>query len=390
MRFGWLLLLLAGCGFVEDTAPAVFLAADRPVGAVVLSYLAFDNDKDDLWNQLPEQLNVLEQTGSSSTLSLFAQVDGAKPQDGRRYRIIRHPGPGIVSPFDPLPEEVDTSKPEGLSDFLSWGKQQAPAAMTLVEIIGHGEGWKGVARDDSAGVQYLPLPQLAEALKRGVGKAQVVSLDACSMATLEALADLHGAADYLVASEDSTLLLGFMTGRHLAEIVRAGNAEAIAKELVLQANRHGKGVDRPGKKGPAATVFTASALRLNEAPRLLVAWDQLSGLLIARLPEHKAAIRQAILGSRPLYVTGHFGPDDGQRDVYHLLGRLQDVVPDPELRRAADQVRRELQRVIALARRHPANPMAQGLAVQIRPDLTEYQGLQLARTTRWDELLSQL
>lgn len=390
MRHAWLAFLLVGCGFGEDLAPPSFVAAQSRTQATVFSYLAFDNDKDDLWNQVPDQLNLLEQAGSSPTLTLFAQVDGAKPQDGRRYRIVQHPAPGILSPFEALAEETDTSKPEPLADFLKWGQAQAPSPLNLVEIVGHGEGWKGVARDDSAGIQYLRLPHLAEALKGGIGRAQVLSLDACSMATLEAVAELHGAADYLVASEDSTLLLGFMTSPHLARIVELGEPEAIAKELVLKANRQGKGVDRPSKKGPVATVFTASALRLQEAPRLVSAWDALSGVLLARLPQSKAAVQQAILRSRPLYVTGHFGPDDGQRDVYHLLGRLQDVLPDPEVRRATDRVRRELQRVIALARRHPANPLAQGLAVQIRPSLAEYQQLQLAQRTRWDELLSLL
>lgn len=95
--------------------------------------------------------------------------------------------------WDDEASELNTGVPSTLSSFGNWAMGQAKANHYILSIQGHGQGWEGIALDDTDR-DILSWPELVQALD-SMGHVDIVALDACICATAEALGELAGACE---------------------------------------------------------------------------------------------------------------------------------------------------------------------------------------------------
>ncbi len=110
--------------------------------------------------------------------------------------------------------EMDLADPATLEQFLHFTHENFPSENLLLDLWGHGSGWRGFASDRN---KDMTLPQLSGAIDNFLANStreriQVVAIDSCSMATLEMSFELEPYVDYLVASEMEVPDYGYSYG----------------------------------------------------------------------------------------------------------------------------------------------------------------------------------
>ncbi|MBC7474889.1 MAG: hypothetical protein H7263_11400 [Candidatus Sericytochromatia bacterium] len=356
----------------------------------LLSYMAFDNDKGGYRNELVPMLNFHELSGTSSIMNMVLQTDSAEENDTKRYLVI---GDGdsskIVSPYTQFTKEQDSGDYKVLQRFVKWGFSSYSSQIKILDIDNHGGAFMGIAKDDTSS-SLISLPNLAKGIKAGINHLDILNMDACLMGTIEAAYELRDVADVTIGSEDSTLATGMMYTKSLPTILaQSKNTEAIAINIILDSDRNGKDfLRRPNKKGKIPDIFTIAAYRSSAMKPLITELNNLSQILISKLPAQKQAINVAISGTHPLNVDG----DDmgGQRDLYELLARLNTIMTDPAIKTAIARTHDALNKSIVIARIHNAEKHAQGLAINVSASQVQtdtYQATAFAKDSKWDELI---
>lgn len=166
-------------------------------------------------------------------------------------------------------EQVDSSNPETLADFLRRGVSQYPAEHYLVVVSSHGRGAEGVVEDDRADSIMRP-HQLKKALEEGK-KANsgrpldAVMFDACRMAAVEVAAELSGSALVSIASMDNIASGGYDLGKVISVASRSENGRELGERLVGELNEQ-----------QLDAINSLSAIDLNRVEGLTSAWSRFS------------------------------------------------------------------------------------------------------------------
>lgn len=360
-----------------------------------LTYKALDNNLGSSDLQLRAQhINILERAGSNTGINVVALTDEEGPNNTYAYYVRRdRDEKTVTSPYMPIwPGERDTGSAYTLAQAVRWGFTQYPAALRWLDVNNHGHGAFGVADDGRSGSK-MELPALRAAVTVGAeeGPLDVVSFDACLMATIEVAHELRGAARYLVASEDLSLALGMNYDKTITSLEgKAYDAATLARALVMRAER----------RGPQRALYSLAALDLARAEGVTRAVDRLAGALLATGPEGKAAFKASIAAT-PRFHLGTDDPsgpsDEHHRDLAALAAAIRAHVDDRAVREAADGVKDALfgrQRLVMVALSAPEEKdAAQGVSIHVRTDgvvAPAYKRTAFARDTRWDELLASL
>lgn len=109
-------------------------------------------------------------------------------------------------------EELNSSSPDTLASFLEFALTEPSLASDnfMLMVQDHGNGYLGLCTDEGLPDSDLPKVWMSiDDLGAGVRKAldstgkdiDIISLDACTLGTVEIAYELRGTADYLVASE---------------------------------------------------------------------------------------------------------------------------------------------------------------------------------------------
>jgi hypothetical protein len=109
-------------------------------------------------------------------------------------------------------EEVNSSSPETLSSFIQFAMTEPSLSSDnfMLMVQDHGNGYLGLCSDEGLPDSDVPKVWMSiDDLGRGVrdaldktgGTIDVISLDACTLGTVEIAYELRGTASYLVASE---------------------------------------------------------------------------------------------------------------------------------------------------------------------------------------------
>ncbi|HEY0097008.1 MAG TPA: clostripain-related cysteine peptidase, partial [Archangium sp.] len=172
-----------------------------------------------------DDLNEMEAVGSlQGKLNMIALVDGGSRKDAdgwnpsaRLMYVTKDPSntSKIVSreiAVDPKSDlgkllaagkgELDTGSPQVLRAALDYVQRNVESKHFMVDLWDHGNGWRGVSYDDKPS-SSLDMSELKQALSGLPKKVDILSADACLMATKE-VADTAKAvgADFLVGSEE--------------------------------------------------------------------------------------------------------------------------------------------------------------------------------------------
>lgn len=364
-----------------------------PSKAKPVTFLTFKALDNNLGMTLPMHLNTLEKAGSNTNVNALALVDDVGPNNTRRYYITQDGDANtITSPWTKAGRngEMNTGSAAGLGAAMRWGFGTYPSQVRWLDVNNHGGGYYGIAQDDNADA-IIRLPQLASALKHGTKgkKLDLLTFDACLMATAEVAYELRDTAKVMVASEDSSYALGMNYDATLAALAKKPSTDPddLARDLVLRAQRKGKTV----------ALFTISAIDLSKGDRVAAAVDQLGRALTGAMPRHAAPIKMSLNAVKAFYVAGPDQSDFNHRDLNEVVDQLRLRVQDPAVQAACQAVKGTLFNkggAILLSRsaREEAK-VARGLSIylptngQVDPI---YKDTSFAKATSWDEFLATL
>jgi hypothetical protein len=181
-------------------------------------YMDADNDLDP-YSQA--DLNEMMAVGSSANVTVLVQYDGYGPNTpALRYKVEK----GSLTKLADL-GEINTASGDTLRDFITFGVNNYPADHYSLVLWDHGNGWKtGSTRPIAKSIltdwtsngnksaelaNYYVAKGIKEAADATGVKLDIIGIDACIMATIEAVYDFRNLAGFFVSSQDLVQVAGW-------------------------------------------------------------------------------------------------------------------------------------------------------------------------------------
>jgi len=293
-------------------------------------------------------LNEMESVGSlAGKMNVIALVDGGSKADSngwtngtRLMYVTRDPNNNnkVVSKeieVDPNSDlgklltqgkgELDTGSPEVLRAAIEYVQKNIPSQHFMLDLWDHGNDWRGISYDDHPS-SSLDMPELQKALTGLPQKIDIMSADACLMATVE-VADTAKAAgaDWLVGSEEVEPGPGWNYNDFLT---RVGKLFDAAKNGDVSSDKIAGAIVESYAAGPADNA-TMSATDLSKLAGLNTQLDGFSDALLKAGGLQDKTIRAAYTG------TMRFDDND-QMDLGDFAKRVAASTTDANLKAAAN------------------------------------------------------
>jgi hypothetical protein len=364
--------------------------------------LIFMNGDNNLEFAAIEDLNEMEEVGSSLNVNIIAQVDridgfdvsNGDWTDTRRYRIIHDNDPQIVNSIrldaaNPL-GELNMGNPDVLVDFVEWGITQYPANYYAVIVWNHGDGWykigdgntilsKGMSSDwtddDELGVSNGEWLDAISEIRTYLGRdIHLVGFDACLMQMWEVMDITDSYAGYMVASEENENLDGWDYEWFLDELVA---------NYAMSAYHLGRHIVDAAVEGD--NQETQSCVRLSKILPLNSAIDDFALRLINAYGTHEIAIddiRNSMNTFGPLWIE-HI-------DLYTFAEAVSGSDDLPmDLRTSAVSVMNAVNSAVTYNRTQPGWEWAHGVAIYypVNGYDADYDLLPIAGSTHWDDFI---
>ncbi|WP_438317003.1 clostripain-related cysteine peptidase [Candidatus Caldatribacterium sp. SIUC1] len=351
----------------------------------VIVYMAADN------NLYPYALRDLQEMrdsgiGAKDRVNVVVLFDGG---GSTKYYSLQE---GKVLDIWSGAGNLNTGDGETLAEFIQFVRNQYPARRYALILWNHGAGWrnpvKGICWDDSAGGDYLTLPELAFALRAGGVRFNLIGMDACLMAMVEVAYEIRNYGDILVASQAEEPGDGWNYGRLFRRLAKSPTMSptALAQEIVKSYFAYYGGGS-----------LTLSVIRLSRVGALAEAISGLAGVLLRSGKDIPALNDRAVSPDSP-YVDEESGYVDIENFV-RLLKKWNDRErKDRELKSALTKVQTKLKSTVIYNRASGYYLGAKGLSIHL-PYLpyyanscpsfgaSDYGNLAFARDTQWDEFL---
>ena len=219
----------------EQSPTAVSQPVVDPAEQKWLVMIYADADDEILENDLYFDLNEAESAGSTDRVQIVAQLDrfaGGFSEDGdwtgtRRYFVTQDDDLNVIhSDLAVDLGEVDMGSTDTLIDFATWAIRTYPADRYVLIMSDHGSGWTGGWYDntpENPSGNFIALNKLDTALgeiiaQTGIGKFEVIGMDACLMGMLEVYNSLEPYARYAVASEEVEPAMGWAYDYFLTQL----------------------------------------------------------------------------------------------------------------------------------------------------------------------------
>lgn len=293
-------------------------------------------------------LNEMESVGSlQGKMNVIALVDGGNQADKngwtngtRLMYVTKDPNNSskIVSreiAVDPNSDlgkmlakgkgELDTGSPEVLHAAIDYVQKNIPSKHFMVDLWDHGNDWRGVSYDDHPS-DNLDMPGLQKALSGLSQKVDIVSADACLMATVE-VADTAKAvgADWLVGSEEVEPGAGWNYNDFLTRV-----SKLFDKTNDVGSDQIAKAIADSYAAGPSDNS-TMSVTNLNQLDGLNSQINSFSDALLKAGGLQDKTIRAA-------YEKTLRFDDADQMDLGDFAKRVSQSTTDANLKAAADQL----------------------------------------------------
>lgn len=349
-----------------------------------LTYKALDND---LAPTLMPHLNTLENAGSNRNVNVLALTDEPGARNTYCYYIRQdHDPKTVTSPYAIADGRgnLDTGAPQTLERTVKWAYGKYPCRFRWLDVNDHGGGYYGIAQDDRSN-KRISLPDLASAIAAGSGQpVDLLSFDACLMASTEVAYEMRHVAKVMVASEDESYAVGMNYDQTIEAMSTQPTlqAPALARDLVARVNTQ--------------AIFTISAVDLSKADALAHAVDGLAGALLAAMPTQRAQIVQALNDVKPFYVAGPNPASFDHRDLDEVVDALRAHVSNPLVQAACVRVKTALFDHGAILATHNVDAeqgAARGLSIYLPLDGNIdpiYMNTAFAKDTRWPAFLQSL
>ena len=262
-------------------------------------------------------LTVLVQTGGAKKW----QLDGHPEKKNCLYRIS-----GDDCQLLEATRRRSMGDPDSLSAFLEFARENFPAARYVLVLWGHGDGpTGGVCFDELFDDDSLMLDEIAAALE-GASQAgqniEALIFDACMMNCADLLFSLGECADYIVASQESTLGSGGRYDLWLSAL--AQNPEMDALEICT---RFAGDYVSTGSHGLFSRTTTSSVLDCGASETLQEAVEAFYAELNRRFYDSAGEICAAVAD---LVSFGELdgAPPSGMMDALQLCDALEPFAPE--------------------------------------------------------------
>ena len=362
-------------------------ALPAATGTKALTYMTYEALDNNLYADLNRVVDTLELVGSSNQMNLIAQTDNYGAGNAARYYLQQNAFGQIESPYQALGAAGENSgDAQVFANAVKWGFSSYPSRYKWLNISTHGMGFAGINYDDEP-EQSLNIMQFGQALRSGLQgqKLDIVSFDACLMATVEVASELKDSSNILVGSEDSTYYWGkgyYTTFSRLAPNPAAMNPSQVARSMVVDVH----------DKNSGNQTLTISATDLTKVSRLEAELDKLARALRQALPQKKDAIIRAVRASQEF----HMAEGIPFRDINRVVALLKQHVQDENINAICDQINHIMYRqgVILFARQNRIEEgEGRGLSIYLPSEgqvSQTYRQTRFAKETQWDEFLIEL
>lgn len=318
------------------------------------TYIAGDNSLN-----ADAYLDIKEMTlGSNPNVNILAILNTKKSSKKYSQRLIIN---NKKTQLLPLTLNVDSGAVINLINSLSWAIKNAPSNYLLINMWNHGSGVlnpqrikRGVCFDDTTG-NYLTDIHLKSAMAQAVRlrngrKIDILSFDACFMASVELETTLSDYVNYIVASEEAIPAAGFNYTSVLKAITSSIIPNDFAKIIVT------KYKDLYAKKTEfCLSAVNTSKLKLISANIDKLAKDLRTLLLTNHAHEAKIAITKA------LNATTYFC-EPSYIDLYDFCNIIKQsmskFIPNDQSRQAVGDIINSSNNIMMLIKQSVINNVA--------------------------------
>ncbi len=405
--FSLSLLALIFSSLTLLVSPSEAIAAEPEVRE--WTFLIFINGNNNLDSFGDDDLNELEQVGSTDHLHVVVQWASLQRRDVRRMYVTKDSQPQRVNSIELANlGPVDMGDWHRLVDFVEWGVKNFPAKRYFIDVWNHGSGWHrdhlfskrtdvffptDISHDDISGhaITTVELGLAMQAAATAIGhKVDLYGSDACLMGMLEVASQMADAVEYFVGSEEVEPAPGWAYGDFLKEWITKPLRPTIevAKILTRTYVRSYEG----GSQG--RNQVTLSAFDLKRMGAIEHAFTELAQALATLPSAALAEIRGRLAQTQTFYF-------DDYADLGDFLNRLEEgrhvQLRTPEFRARIQSLRAELQNFVISNETTQSYARAQGAALWLpysRALLNDfapaYALLTFEKTTGWLAALQKL
>jgi len=228
--------------------------------------------------------------------------------------------------------EMNTSDPLVLQKFVQFCMDKFPAKKTMLDLQDHGYSWRGILEDETNGDTLMSLHQIAKALtdiktvNKGKG-VDIISCDACNMASVEMAYELRNVAPIFLASETTVPYDGFPYQMFITKLMaNPGMTPTELSTTIVHdyVTYYGSKWDYEHIYNYAQDFATMSAFDLSKTAAMGPAFAKMTALLEPLIQAHKkqvaAARGYALVGTWTNMASYEWGPDawtffDGLRGI---------------------------------------------------------------------------
>ena len=246
-------------------------------------YLDADND---LSPYASGDLSEMMAIGSTEKVNIIVQHDGYQ-SPAFRYKVEK----GWLNTITEL-GEPNMASAATISEFIDFSVKNYPAKKYAFILWDHGQGWKSILSDwDNNGYRSAPLNNhiVAEGIKDSGLFIDVLGVDACAMATIEAAYEFSSTASFMVSSQELVKIKGWDYYDLLARL--NANPGMTPEELSIEAVES----FRSQAESSGLHEQTLSAINLTYISDVVEAVNSLAGFLYETIsdPEIQAQMRDA-------------------------------------------------------------------------------------------------
>jgi hypothetical protein len=346
----------------------------------VMVYISGDNNLEDY--VVSDIETELAHIGSSANVQVIALADRGPGYDTsygdwQTTKLFRVTQGMTAAPENAVADwgERNFGDKQTLIDFVTWTKAHYPADHYALYFWGHGWNWHpGYVMLDDTSNDTLDMEEVKAALP-SLGFIDMVGFDGCNMASIEVQLLWHGHATALAHSQEWVGGEGVQYDLVLAQL--AANPNMTADQVAIATSQS------------ATSDKTWSAVAVDSRfDALLTAVDQWSIALNNGLAANRKKYDRAFGATRSFWQA----PMD--KDLYDMAFELNRNVSDANVKAKSQVVMKAVDAVVLHERHVNAYADVHGItiyhisrATEKDSDYDDYQELDFAGQTGWDEFL---
>lgn len=239
-------------------------------------------------------------------------------------------------------DEMDTADPATLEEFVKFALAESPSEKTMLVLQDHGYSWRGLCKDETNDYNLMSFHEVGAALKnisKDTGTTiDLLALDACNMASIEAFYELKDSVSYVVGSEATMSDDGLPYRLLLTDLLEdptMGPAELASVLVDDYVKYYSSKWDYEHQFKCNQDFATLAAFDTSKLDALGAAFTQFTEVLEPIIPDHMVQVEEA-RGYALIGAWGNMAGWEWNPDMITFAEGLRAIDGHPELVSAID------------------------------------------------------